>query len=813
MCGIFKVFFSIVILLPFSLPAQTFSSAIVYDDVTKETLPFCTIKYNNGHNGLIGNLDGSFSLDNLKLNKNEDYIEVSCLGYHTTKVKVPLEKRSIYLQPVNNLLKEVTIKIPNEKIKRILNNTINNKHKNNPDLYDRYQCHVYYKLLVDASPSDSLRVDTSSEARKKAAFLENQHLMLSETYSIRTWERPRKLQEEILSTRLSGLKKSIFTGTVTDILPFHAYENYITLNGKDYHNPISKGYWTRYRFGLSEELMSGNDTIWVLTFKPKSKTSDLLKGKVFIHSNGYAISDIIAETRDTILRQAVRIEQQYRQIPYNDSLIRWFPSQLNYIIDREMTSEKGKYTLFIKGNSVIDSVTFPVDKQFKFDKRHTITLRPDATTNGATMLAKLRPEPLKPKETRTYRVIDSIGEEIHADEMIDRFQNLSKGRLGLGVLDFDFQRLLNYNVHEGFRLGAGLQTNDKLLKWLSVGGWAGYGFKDKQWKYGAFAEVYADRNKEFVFRGSYTNEIETPGQIKLNKDLDKNNLRMLLLQRVDKTQTYALCISKKIAYWDAELSGSYQEIQPQYPYALILDGRKHQEFTAKEASLNLRYAYAERTSPFMGSYYSVGSNYPIWYGKLTVGSLLAGTTENNYSKITTALSWHKHINRIGNEHFLIEAGKIWSQSPLPISKLFAGNGYRYDDRSALSLYAFGGLLTMPPNGYYTDKFVQFLYRHDFDKKLYRLESPKSVFSSIPFIGVQYNALYGLMNNQSSHLYTEISVPSSIYQEAGVLISNLLRMRAGNLYYLSFNAGYFYHLNTMFDLEKNGKIVFGFGVEL
>ena len=85
---------------------------------------------------------------------------------------------------------------------------------------------------------------------------------------------------------------------------------------------------------------------------------------------------------------------------------------------------------------------------------------------------------------------------------------IPEGKIPVNIVDVDLLRLFSYNQYENVRLGAGLQTNEKFIKWLSLGGWAGYGFGDKQWKYGGFAEIYADRYREFVFMGvGYSDEI------------------------------------------------------------------------------------------------------------------------------------------------------------------------------------------------------------------------------------------------------------------------------------------------------------------
>ncbi len=819
-------FLLVLLFLQTALFAQHAGSGRIYDARSGEALPFATVRFGETDRGVVAGLDGKFEVTEQGIT----WVEVSCLGYQPQKIILTAADLVIRMQPAANKLTDVVVKPPYEKIRRILNDVIANKNENDPDKYDWYRCNVYYKMIVDLGRVSNAKTGKDkkqlSAGKKKEAeqdsikqkrfqeLIENQHLLMSETYSVRTWQKPQKLQEQVLASRFSGFKKSLFTSLVTDVLPFHAYTDYIALNGKDYHNPVSNGFEQHYRFNLVDEILQGADTVWILSFSPRGHNANELKGTVYINSDGYGISQIIAIAKDTMLKMDVRIEQQYEQVPVTDNKKRWFPKHLNYIIDFTQQGSKAKVTYHMKGYSRIDSVSWKEDKDFRFDKTHTVKLEPKADELGDTAWQAIRPEALDKKEALTYKVIDSLGEKIHLDRTMSYLSKIPDGKVPVSVLDIDLKRLYDFNKYEGTRLGLGLQTNEHIIKWLSVGGWAGYGFNDKQWKYGGFAEFYADRNHEFVFKAGYTNDINDPGRIKLNSDLDKNYLNAYLLQRVDETRTISLSVKKKIGYWTLELAGRQQQITPKYDYALMYNDSSYKTFTATEASLSFRYAYAERTAPFFGYYTSLGSKYPIWYGKITMGNLSGGPAmQLPYTQALTAVLWHKHINRIGFEHILIEGGKLWSNSALPLSKLFAGNGYNYDAHSVLSLYTFGGLMTMLPYQYYSDQFASVIFRHDFDWKLYKIEIPDTKFSSAPNICLQYNMLYGTLAHPEAQQYVSFAVPSKGYHEAGLQLNNLVRVIYANLYYLTVNVGYFYHVTPVLSATNNSRVVVGVGFEL
>ncbi len=796
--------------------AQESLKGLLTDAITGQALPFATIKYGNTGQGSIADLNGKFEIS---LSSNVTYIVFSYLGYESKKLNIQatMPFLKIALKPQEDILSEVVIKPPYQKVKRILNEAIAHTDENNPDKYDWYRCHVYYKMIADIVPDSALAKDTSENTRLLKSFSINQHLIMSETYSIRTWQRPEHLQEEVVASRFSGLKKSMFTSLVTDVLPFHSYNDYINLNGKDYHNPVSKGYAQRYEFNLVDEMMQGKDTVWILSFCPK-KDANELRGTVYINSNKYAIAYLIAKSHDSDLKRSVGLEQQYQYLDLPGSNEgRWFPSQLNYFIEMEHKSDKNTYYIHMNGNSVIDSVSWKEDPHFRFDKVHTVKISPDADEQNDTAWRNLRPVALDRKEARTYKFDDSLMEKVHGEKIVSLLSKLPQGKLPLGIFDINLNHIIRFNEYENIRLGLGLQTNEKLVKWLSLGGWFGYGFSDAAWKYGVFAETYLDPYKEFVIKVAYDNDIIDPGRILLNRELDKTGISMYLLDRVDSVASYSASIKKRFGYWTAELGGRQEYISAKYGYQFDYNGLLNSRFKAKEISLNLRYAYGEHTAPVFGYYQSLGSKYPVWYSRITRGNIESkdASYQTSYTQAVSAVVYHKHINRLGMENFMLEGGKVWSDKSLPLAKLFAGNGFLYNSNGFVfqnvGLYAFNGMMTFYPYDYYMDQFANFIFRHDFDWKLYTIKTKDAKFSSAPSLSVQYSMLYGTLANRQAQLIN-ISVPDNAYHEAGIMLNNLFRIN-DHFYYSGLNIGYFYHIASAFDLSKNGHFVIGAGIEL
>jgi hypothetical protein len=794
--------------------SQTITGVVT--DTSGKPLAFAAIKLGDTKQGVISDLNGKFRLATI------DHITISHIGYITKKItlKDSGQHISIELEPSENTLNEVVIASNSNKLRRILNTALANRSSNNPDKYDWYQCNVYYKttmnMVLPLSKDSLVKKDSLVPAREKEIrekrvigakkdsvfieFLKNQHMFMTETYSRRTWERPQKLQEEVIASRMAGFKKSLFTALITDVLPFHAYDEYITLNGRDFHNPLSSGMFQRFAFKIEDEMLQGKDTLWLISFTPK-KDKEQLKGTLYIHSNRFAIAHIIAVSNDTTLRREMGIEQQYC---YHDG--KWFPQQLNYYLNWKnvMNSEM---EMIMKGTSLVDSVNFNEDKSFRFDKAHTIKLNPGADELHDTAWQSLRPAALDKKEERTYVFMDSLGKKHNFDNYGRYMDKLVDGFFPIGAFDADVKRIYNYNIYENNRFGLGLQTNERISKHFIVGGWFGYGTGDKMWKYGAYTELYLNKERDFTLKLGYNNDLKDPGRLQIHKELDKNFLKAFLIGRADNIQGYSIALKKRMGYWENTLSYTDENIFPKYAYTFEDKGTFVKNIHANEISLGFRYAYAERMAPLFGRYYSLGSKYPILYGKITAGDIT--TTDTKYIQAIAAVSWRKHINKIGDEKFLFIAAKNISSKPLPLSKLFAGNGFLNEDRA---VYTFGGMQTMLPYQYYSNQFLNFYWAHDFDFKFFNKKISRGL-SSAPSLSLGYNVLWGSLKNISVHKLVNFSVPNPPYHEGGLLINRLLRLKFMGLYYFNFNAGYFYHLGGPFNHKQNGKFVFGLSADL
>jgi hypothetical protein len=808
---------TVILLLGLSASAQRQLRGVVADSLTKQVLPFATLQLGAQRASMILELKGQY---NITVPDSITSITISYVGHRQKQLLVADLKEwdTIFLVPVTGQMNEVVIRSQTDRIRKIINSAVRRKDDHNPDHYDQYECQIYYKMVIDIlpfgdPPKDSTKRkerkprnaeeerkmhirDSLDEVARQAFMGPHKHLMFSETVSRRWYQRPHQMQETILASKFSGLKKTYFSNKVTDVLPFHVYRDYINLNGREYINPIARGWQKRYRFFIEDEIISGNDTVFILSFGPESKAAfNFLTGLVYINSNGYAISHFIAAT-DTSQDRSIQFEQKYQ---YIDG--KWFPRELNYDVNYKKTPTA--YTQFNwNGHSVIDSVSFK-QKAYSFNKSQTVVMHDSVDLRSASDWERFRRDSITVKEANTYHFMDSVSERHHIEKLVSASGKIAIGRWPVGNFDLDLNRLVAKNQFEGFRLGAGLYTNEILSKYYSIGGWAGYGFDDHTWKYGGSGTIYFKGNRDNYLDLSYEKNYRNPGQVQIHPEMAANGLRYWVLGLVDLFEGYKLTLNLRKNYMQFRPEVSRQEVKPLYADGFLVGGKQINSFKHSEASFGFRYAYGEKRFPAFGRYLPVLSKYPVAYTRVSGGRISSGDYRTNYIQALAGVTWKVRTIRWGYDIFRLEGGMVRSlnNQPLPRSFLLAGNGIKIN---GLNYYSERGFSTMQPFDFYSDRYLAFFYKHDFDKFLWDLKWSK------PYLSLAHNMALGSLGSESRLANTGIHSYSNGYHESGILVNQLLRrnVRVGDV---GLTGGYFYPWSTLPVQVKNGTWVFSINV--
>jgi len=749
--------------------AQQQISGKVIDDDSREPLAFVSIVAEAGNYGTSTDIDGYFSFS---IRSSIDSLTFSYVGYETRKVSVSelQNAATISLSPAAVKLAEVEILPGENPAHRLIRLAIENRQKNNPEKATEFSYESYNKLLFTGEPDSAYAALPDSTQRKDSSaydglqFLSESHFFIMESVTERNHIPPTHTKEVVKASRVSGLKTPLFTLIGTQLQSFSLYDDYLSLLGSDYLSPLSKGSINKYLFVLEDTLLEGSDTVFQISFRPrKGKFFDGLEGFINLNTDGYAVQNFIAEApeQDDI---SVKIQQLYKKVADKQ----WFPVQLNTkLIFSSIEIEN--FQVFAEGRSYIKNIELKSKRTKKQLGNVVLSMAGNAGEADSSFWQAYRENPLDSLELRTYEFMDSVGQEVNLDKKFKVIETLAKGYIPWGPIDFPLNRILDYNGYEGFRLGLGAETNDKISKYVRIGGYGAYGFKDKAWKYGGHLKLNPQWEKHFTTTLSYSQDVVEFGRIhfydKRNNPFSTESFQKYFILRMDEVEQYSVEVeSHSIRDFQFTFFGHLQNrsFTSAYRFQSELNSEAFQHFRNVEAGINLRYAYREKLVEMFGVKTPISYRYPVMHFKFTRGfsNLLEGDYE--YNRYDFRIEKNMKPRNLGFTTLRLRAGYI--DNPLPLSLLYRSRGSLDDDLIVASDFSFQSVL---PNEFFHDRYVSFFFKHSFKQLLFNSEWFNPELALVTAIG------WGDMQGMERHQNIDFETMRHGFFESGVQLDRLL----------------------------------------
>jgi len=778
------------ILISATLFAQESLKGKVIDAETKEPMAFVNLTYNDNKEGCITDLDGLFTIPD---KKKASFIQCSFVGYKTEKI--PLNGNEnfmiIEMHPEALTLNEVTVLPGENPAHRIVYKAIENKAKHNPDNLDSYELTSYSKMFFtvdskafqNSAKKDSAgnSKDTSNVARMMD-FLEKNHLFLMESATKKQFQSPDKTKEEILASRVSGLKHPSFTYLAAEYQSFSFYDEIIEVAGQEYISPLCKNSPNKYFFLLKDTAYTETgDTTFIMSFQPKRGTNfSGLEGLIYINSDGWAIQNVIAEPKTQSSEMRVKIQQQYNK---PDGL-HWFPMQLNtdFIVDFIELSDSagsGNSKLLGVGKTYIKNVSINTEIENRLKSGTEIVYAKDATEKDEHFWDNFRIQQLDTREKNTYELIDSVGDAVNLDQKLASIEILATGKIPWGVINIDLNRLYWFNEYEGSRLGLGIETNKRLSNYFSFFGYGAYGIRDEAFKYGGGINITPLKNERLILQAAYTHDIRESNAYNFSSNqFESESFREFFLSDFDWYSTWTANIQAQIfrgfhskAYLDFNKINYTNRDDQIFP-------RFYGEMTGWESGIETKWVIHEniiRTPK--GNIMSMGSKYPDIHFNIRKGIPWKDDTFKPYWRFETRFHDVLETKWIGDLHITADAGLIYSDFPI------YGQGFSLH-KSGKWLDSDNSFATMSANGIFADRFVALFLKYDIGSLLFHVKNWKPEFALVSnmFIGENRKFPYYEMNSPIQFAY-----PDKIYMESGLQINALLKQL-----FIKYGVGFYYN---------------------
>jgi hypothetical protein len=433
-----------------------------------EPLPFANVYIKGTTTGTTTNSEGFYRLE---LAAGNYQVVFRYIGYKTREEEVLLNdqpvKLDIVLETEEYQLREVAIKAGDEDpAYAIIRNAIA-KRKYYLTQVRKYSCNVYIKGVqrIEKYPKKFFgeEVDFGDVLDKKTGIF-----YLSESVSTYSFERPDKVKEVMISSKVSGSNKAFSFNQASD-LQFSPYENIMELNGisqRGIVSPIASNALFYYDYRLEGSYLENGRWINKIAVLPKRKNDPVHRGFIYIQDSTWRVhSTDLYLTKQAQIQfvDTLRVNLTYINADKEDDI--WMPGSmtLRFVFGVFGFEGSGDFIAIYSKYNV--KPQFP-KKQFKGGE--VLKVNEDSNKRDSVYWEQIRPIPLTEIEQRDYVQRDSLmtiresepyldsvdrkSNKIHFNNLLTgySYQNrFHKTRFSIGSPI----EMIQFNTVEGWNLG------------------------------------------------------------------------------------------------------------------------------------------------------------------------------------------------------------------------------------------------------------------------------------------------------------------------------------------------------------------------
>jgi hypothetical protein len=765
------------------LAAQAVNGLVV--DENGEPLPGVAVQYNQSLNrGTVTDLDGKFSIPDKKLIQK---VVFSFIGYQSVTQNIDEVPKSgklwvIQLKPGNETLQEVDVVAGVNPALRMVRNAIKNRDANNPRKYASYKYVSYNKDVITYKlelPDSAVSREDTLQFMQDTAEAKGRHLLVIESVTRKLYKSPNHNKEIVIGTKISGFQHPGVAAIPDGIQNFGFHENIIPMVNKKYLNPIADGADRKYVYIMKDTLYDKRDTIYVMDYFPEQGANfEGFRGELTLHTKKWALIKITAHPFDKG-KVNLYVEQDYQWV--DDKF--WFPRTMNFSLDLERMPFR-KSGAVMHGKTYLDSVVIGQEIPDEEFNHIQVDITKTAGYVSSEFWEDYRQEELTTEEVTTYQTMDSIGKRYQFDALLDGTRNIYDGFIAIGKLDVEIAKLVAANQYEGWRLGLGLYTNDKISEKFKVGGYFGYGYRDQAWKYGGMFRWYFNKNDDLYITANYLNDVRDPGGIRLKYKEWGNVAQQFFNVLMDRAEEAELSMTFRTgSYSKFKVGMRYFGLAPTYDYQFL--GARNGDpldniYRYTEAQLWYRWQFKEKYTRNYGQRISQGSKWPIVNVIYSRGLSGAFGSDFSYNKVEAGVWFERYIKGFGKMRASFEVGFI--DRSIPFSMNFSGRPSFNQNFSVVIKETFQ---TMRFNEFSSDQYASLFFMHDFGPLLLRFKYFK------PEIRLAQAISYGSLRNRENHVGIPFKTLEKGFFESGLIIDNIIRINMFNTGYFGIGGGVFY----------------------
>ncbi|NNT72075.1 carboxypeptidase-like regulatory domain-containing protein [Flavobacterium sp. IMCC34852] len=506
------------LLYAFTLLLTIVTNAQVKGKVTDEKgvpLPFVNIFEENTYNGTTTNEQGKFEL-NLKIPGNHTII-FQYLGYKTAKQVVTIDKTPVTIEVVlveeNIILNEVVINPKDNPANEIIRKAIQNK-KENAAKTAKYKADFYSRGIfrIKDAPKTILgqKFDFFDEVLDSTR---SGILYLSETVSRITFQKPDKMKEVIVASKVSGNDNGFSFNNAASV-NFDFYENYLPFE-INVVSPIADNAFNYYKYQFEGSFFTENrKQINKIKVIPRRNTEPVMEGYIYIVDDSYAVYAVDLSIKGNQMQTPALDQLTLKQsFSYNTNSKIWVKNTQTIDFVAGMLSIKlnGRFTY------VYSNFEFEPEITKRTFTNQVLAFEENANKKEDAFWNTIRPVPLTEEETTDYLKKDVLQTKKKSQTYLDSIDNKRNKFRPMDILngysyrnsfkkwsiDYDGPLLsTSFNTVQGWRMNAGLsytKRNEEKRTFTRIGSRFDYGFSEEKIRATvSFAHKFNNLNNSFL---------------------------------------------------------------------------------------------------------------------------------------------------------------------------------------------------------------------------------------------------------------------------------------------------------------------------
>jgi hypothetical protein len=374
----------------------------------------------------------------------------------------------------------------------------------------------------------------------------------------------------------------------------------------------------------------------------------------------------------------------------------------------------------------------------------------------------------------------------------------------LGFFDIDLRYFIKYNNYEGFRLGLGGITNERLFENLKLGGYIARGFKDQDFKFSLGGSIRVNKEHNTWINTYYFDDIREIGSMKYLTDDRVYSVFEPRLLNVTQFYKYRTIMSNIQHEFSPKVLGEFRvghsKIDQIEDYQFLYNETLYSAYETAEVTAAVRVSPKTNFITVDDGRVEYFDGLPKISAQITQGIPGIGGSDFSYTKFGLKLDYYIKRANLSSTNILLEGD--YATGAVPLTHLFHAYPNSPTKDEILQRFSVAGrrsFETMYFGEFFSDQLLALHVKHSL-RRFYFSDyfQPELVFITRHAVGD--------LKNPGRHIGIPFNTLEEFYSESGFELNRLL-------FGFGLSFAYRYGFYNLPDFEDNISFKFTFYLKL